>query len=95
MFSVSSGFGSSHAITGQLFVRFVSSQSHLYQMYRKDMTEAEMDDLWATVRHVQVVLEKAYGATSCELGIQDGKHAGQTVPHVHVHILPRGTESRA
>merc|ERR1712060_511542 len=23
------------------------------------------------------------------MGVQDGFHAGQSVPHVHVHILPR------
>ena len=29
------------------------------------------------------------GVDALTIAIQDGKTAGQTVPHVHVHILPR------
>lgn len=28
-------------------------------------------------------------AGSFNIALQDGPHAGQTVPHVHVHVLPR------
>lgn len=34
-------------------------------------------------------LEAHLGASSLTLTIQDGPQAGQTVPHVHIHILPR------
>ncbi|KAI3964958.1 hypothetical protein MKW92_027512 [Papaver armeniacum] len=34
-------------------------------------------------------LEHHHKASSLTFTIQDGPHAGQTVPHVHIHILPR------
>ena len=30
-----------------------------------------------------------YETTSLTLAVQDGRDAGQTVEHVHVHLLPR------
>lgn len=35
------------------------------------------------------MVERVYGATSLNLAIQDGKDAGQSVPHVHAHVIPR------
>lgn len=55
-----------------------------------DLTEEEYIDLWITVRTAQKALKQYY--TSCEafnVAVQDGEAAGQSVPHVHVHILPR------
>ncbi len=49
----------------------------------------EYVDLWESVRKVQSALEKCYNAQGFNIAIQDGKAAGQSVPHVHVHILPR------
>ena len=34
-------------------------------------------------------IEGHFGASALTLTIQDGAEAGQTVHHVHVHILPR------
>jgi len=55
-----------------------------------DMTTEEYSDFWQTVRMVQQILKRQN--MSCEafnIAIQDGKGAGQSVPHVHCHILPR------
>lgn len=35
------------------------------------------------------MIERVYGATSLNIAIQDGVDAGQSVPHVHAHIIPR------
>ena len=53
------------------------------------LTEEEHDDLWLSAREVQRVVESFHGAARSELGVQDGREAGQSVPHVHVHVLPR------
>jgi bis(5'-adenosyl)-triphosphatase len=63
----------------------------------KDLTDEEYADLWFTVRMVQGMLEKHYFSNYTDnprlfgfnVAVQDGVSAGQSVEHVHVHILPR------
>lgn len=51
----------------------------------------EVCDLWLTVQRVSGALETFHGAHACSIALQDGPAAGQTVPHVHAHVLPRHT----
>ena len=53
-----------------------------------ELSTEEFEDLVVTAREVQHMLEAHYGVSSAMLGIQDGKVAGQSVPHVHIHIIP-------
>jgi len=48
-----------------------------------------MSDLFCTVKKVDAFLQKYYGVDSTTISIQNGSLAGQSIPHVHVHILPR------
>ena len=59
-----------------------------------DLTDDEAGDLWLTTQRVAKVIESIYQKT-CEICIQDGPAAGQTVEHVHVHIVPRLREGDA
>ena len=54
-----------------------------------DLTPEETTDLWSLAKKVGTCVEPHFGATSLTYAIQDGPAAGQTVPHVHVHVLPR------
>jgi diadenosine tetraphosphate (Ap4A) HIT family hydrolase len=54
-----------------------------------DLTDEEVADLFQTAVKVQQVVEAVTAACSSTLCVQDGTHAGQTIPHVHIHILPR------
>jgi deaminated glutathione amidase len=55
----------------------------------EDMTVAESKDLFATACRIAKVLDNHYDAKSTTLTVQDGEFAGQTVKHVHCHVMPR------
>ncbi|OJJ32302.1 hypothetical protein ASPWEDRAFT_118288 [Aspergillus wentii DTO 134E9] len=54
-----------------------------------ELTAAETSDLFLTVRRVGRMVERVYGASSLNIAVQDGVDAGQSVAHVHTHIIPR------
>ncbi|KAM0718489.1 hypothetical protein Q7P37_005559 [Cladosporium fusiforme] len=54
-----------------------------------DLSSPELTDLFSTVTRVQRTLARLYGAQAFNVAVQDGPAAGQTVPHVHVHVIPR------
>ncbi|KAK5998434.1 Bis(5'-nucleosyl)-tetraphosphatase [Cladobotryum mycophilum] len=60
-----------------------------------DLSPAETTDLFATVQLAQRLLARTYfpdpdpSNGSFTVALQDGADAGQTVPHVHVHVIPR------
>ena len=65
---------------------------HQCQPHLADLTDQAYTDLWMTVRLVQKVLQQQYPETTAfNVAVQDGRAAGQSVPHAHVHILPRTT----
>ncbi|XP_073324914.1 bis(5'-adenosyl)-triphosphatase-like [Pagrus major] len=55
----------------------------------RDLQPNEVADLFSTTQRVANLVEKHFNATSLTIAIQDGPEAGQTVKHVHVHVLPR------
>ncbi|XP_023211076.1 nitrilase and fragile histidine triad fusion protein NitFhit-like [Centruroides sculpturatus] len=54
-----------------------------------DLSPLEVADLFSCVQKVQKVVEKKHNSNSSTITIQDGSDAGQTIKHVHIHILPR------
>lgn len=68
---------------------FPSADGHLLVVPRRhvghvrDLTAAELADVFALVH------EAASGPGDHTIGINDGPAAGQTVPHLHVHVIPR------
>ncbi|OWR46477.1 nitrilase and fragile histidine triad fusion protein NitFhit [Danaus plexippus plexippus] len=55
----------------------------------KDLTDEEASDFFKTVRLIQNLMERVHNTESCTVTIQDGPDAGQTVKHLHCHIMPR------
>lgn len=46
-------------------------------------------DVFEVVRELTPAIEDAVEADATNIGINDGPEAGQEVPHLHVHIVPR------
>lgn len=53
------------------------------------LTEEEANDLMQTVRRTMRMIKQVHQTESVTIAIQDGRPAGMTVPHIHVHIMPR------
>lgn len=49
----------------------------------------EAEALFRTVAGLTGPLQKAMAADGTTIGINDGEVTGQTVPHLHIHIVPR------
>jgi len=54
-----------------------------------DLRADELAELMCAVQRVGRVVERVYKADGLTIACQDGVAAGQTVPHVHFHLLPR------
>ncbi len=54
-----------------------------------DLTPEELDDLRACVFRVKALLDARHNSDGYNLGVNVGESAGQSVFHVHVHVIPR------
>lgn len=54
-----------------------------------DLSAEEVADLFLSTQKIARIIEDYFKASSLTVAVQDGPDAGQTVRHVHVHILPR------
>ena len=54
-----------------------------------EVTDAERADLMLLLAAARDELQRQFGPAGYNIGINDGAAAGQTVPHVHLHLIPR------
>jgi len=54
-----------------------------------DATSAERTSLLELLDVARNQLVKAFAPAGFNIGINDGAAAGQTVPHMHIHLIPR------
>jgi diadenosine tetraphosphate (Ap4A) HIT family hydrolase len=54
-----------------------------------DLSPQEHDALFELVRDQKRLLDAEFSPDAFNIGINDGPAAGQTVPHVHIHLIPR------
>jgi bis(5'-adenosyl)-triphosphatase len=59
------------------------------------LSSEETADLFLTVQRVSKMIERVFKASALNVAVQDGVDAGQSVPHVHVHIIPRQKDDLA
>lgn len=54
-----------------------------------DITKEEREAIFELIDEGKKLLDEKYSPDSYNVGINCGEHAGQTIMHVHVHLIPR------
>lgn len=54
-----------------------------------DATEAEQAALLKALAQAKVILDGQYKPDGYNIGINHGAAGGQSVPHLHIHLIPR------
>jgi len=67
----------------------IISKRHVGSFF--DLSESEVQDLFRLLARAKRALDAAFRPAGFNVGINDGRAAGQTVQHLHVHLIPRYT----
>ncbi|MFT7158014.1 MAG: diadenosine tetraphosphate (Ap4A) HIT family hydrolase [Parvicella sp.] len=54
-----------------------------------DMSKEEQAEAFELVDQVKVLLDDKYAPDGYNIGMNCGESAGQTIPHAHIHVIPR------
>jgi len=54
-----------------------------------DLSQQELSLLFSGVKETQQTLSAYFDTTDFTVTVHDGPLAGQEIPHVHVHVIPR------
>lgn len=54
-----------------------------------DATEEEQQAIMNLIGKMKLYLQEKYDPDGYNIGLNNGEAAGQTVPHLHVHLIPR------
>jgi diadenosine tetraphosphate (Ap4A) HIT family hydrolase len=65
----------------------VITKRHISDYFKA--TQAEITAIDKALRHCKELLDKNYQPTGYNIGVNNGVSAGQTIMHLHVHLIPR------
>lgn len=78
-----------------VYDRFPVSKGHALIVPKRhcpdyfELTPDEQTDCWGMVNTVKQILVQKYNPDGFNIGINVNAVAGQTIPHVHIHLIPR------
>ncbi len=65
----------------------IAPRRHVSSVF--ELTVSEWIDLHRMLLTVKVVLDDRFHPAGYNLGVNDGQAAGQTIFHLHLHVIPR------
>lgn len=81
--------------TYAIFDKFPVSKGHVLIIPKRhcadyfDLDLKEQADCWEMINHLKDIIQKRFNPDGFNIGINVNESAGQTIPHVHIHIIPR------
>jgi diadenosine tetraphosphate (Ap4A) HIT family hydrolase len=65
----------------------VVPRRHVASLY--ELSPSEQSEVWNLVYEIRDRVSEGLAPDAFNIGINDGRAAGQTIMHAHVHVIPR------
>lgn len=78
-----------------IFDEFPVNEGHVLIITKRhvetffDITKEEQDAMFELARKIKIYLDKQYKPDGYNIGFNCGAVAGQSIMHVHMHLIPR------
>ena len=78
-----------------IFDKFPATKGHMLFIPKRhvanffDITKEEREAIFDLVEEGKKMLDEKYNPDGCNVGVNVNQSGGQTVFHVHVHLMPR------
>jgi histidine triad (HIT) family protein len=66
-----------------------------HEQFVERLPEEVYNALFSSLKMLIKPVQAAFDAPACNISINNGPNAGQIIPHVHIHIIPRPRAGRA
>lgn len=53
------------------------------------LNDLELKELYDLIKQVKAIINEKYRPDGWNLGINEGRAAGQSIDHLHIHLIPR------
>jgi histidine triad (HIT) family protein len=60
-----------------------------HEQFVEDLPEEIYSTLFDSLKGLVKPIQEAFDAPASNIGLNNGPNAGQIIPHVHIHIIPR------
>jgi diadenosine tetraphosphate (Ap4A) HIT family hydrolase len=84
-----------YAATYSMYDKFPVTKGHTLIIPKRhcanyfELTFKEQTSCWRMVNELKIILTEKYHPNGFNIGINANEAAGQTIPHVHIHLIPR------
>ena len=65
----------------------VITRRHVAEYFQA--TAEEKAAIWELVDQVKAIIDRDFGPDGYNVGVNIGRAAGQSIPHLHIHVIPR------
>ena len=65
----------------------ITPRRHVAEYFQA--TAAEKAAIWELVDEMKLIIDREFSPDGYNLGVNVGKAAGQSIPHLHIHVIPR------
>lgn len=78
-----------------IFDKFPVNKGHMLIIPKRhfesffDATKEEVSALYSLIKEGKAYLDKEYAPDGYNVGVNVGEYGGQTVMHLHIHLIPR------